>query len=113
MFKKTVDINTAAMMNSMASQRWLGARFQVLDSIIVLFGVTFVSAFNDKLKLETGLVAMLIIWSYNFTITLSFFSQGVSETEAYLTSVERHQDMTQLQQEKDHNTSDALILTKS
>ncbi len=112
-FKSIVDKNTAAMMNFSASQRWLGARFQVLGSLVVLFAALFVVAFNDRLRLETGIVAMLIIWSSNFTITLSFFSQGVSETEAYLTSVERLQDMTQLEQEKDHDTSDSISLETS
>lgn len=100
-FKSTVDENTAAMLNFMASQRWLGSRFQVLGSIVVLFVTIFVVAFNDRLRLDTGIIAMLIIWSYNFTITLGFFSQGVSESEAYITSVERLQEMTRLPQEDD------------
>lgn len=111
LFKSTVNSNTSAMMNFMAAQRWLGSRFQVLGSLVVLFGACFVVAFNDILRLETGLVAMLVIWSSNFTITLGFFSQSVSETEAYLTSVERLQDMTKLPQEKDHETSDSLTLS--
>jgi len=86
-FKRILDDNTSAMMNFMAAQRWLGVRFQVLGSLAVLFAGVFVVAYNDHLKLETGLIAMLIIWSSNFTISLSFFSQAVSETEAYLTSV--------------------------
>jgi len=109
-FKETVDINTSAMMNFMASQRWLGARFQVLGSLLVLFACSFVAAFNDWLRLETGIIAMLIIWSSNFTITLGFFSQGVSETEAYLTSIERLQDMTKLPQERNTQTPNSVAL---
>ncbi len=56
---------------------------------------------------------MLIIWSYNFTITLGFFSQAVSESEAYLTSVERLQGMTQLPQEGNHETPDSTMLRPS
>lgn len=113
LFKATVDKNTAAMMNFMAAQRWLGARFQVLGSLVVLFAASFVVAFNDWLKLETGIIAMLIIWSSNFTITLSFFSQAISETEAYLTSVERLRDLTRLPQENDHKTSELVKLPNS
>ena len=112
-FKATVDENTGAMMNFMAAQRWLGARFQVLGSFVVLFAAFFVVLFNDHLKLDTGIIAMLIIWSTNFTITLGFFSQAVSETEAYLTSVERLQDMTNLPQEKRHETDDSVKLKSS
>ena len=42
---------------------------------------------------------MLLIWSSNFTITLSFFSNAISETEAALTSVERISEMGNLPQE--------------
>mmetsp|Transcript_10664 Transcript_10664/g.16074 ORF Transcript_10664/g.16074 Transcript_10664/m.16074 type:complete len:946 (-) Transcript_10664:1909-4746(-) len=112
-FKATVDSNTAAMMNFMAAQRWLGARFQVLGSLVVLFSSIFVVAFNDWLRLETGIIAMLLIWSSNFTITLGFFSQAVSETEAYLTSIERMRDMTKLPQENDHETSELVKLKSS
>lgn len=101
------------MMNFMASQRWLGARFQVLGSFVGLFAALFVVFFNDRLRLETGIAAMLMIWSINFTITLSFFSQGVSEAEAYLTSVERLEDMKRLPQERDHKTSESTILSTS
>jgi len=98
-FKEVLDCNTSAMMNFMATQRWLGVRFQVLGSFAVLFAGVFVVSYNDKLKLETGLIAILIIWTSNFTITLGFFSQAMSETEAYLTSVERARDMAELPQE--------------
>lgn len=113
LFKSTVDNNTAAMMNFVASQRWLGARFQVLGSLVVLFAITIVVSMNDILRLETGVIAILIIWSSNFTITLGFFSQSVSESEAYLTSVERLQDMTQLPQENDDLTPDSITLKPS
>ena len=89
------------MLNFMASQRWLGSRFQVLGSIVVLFVTIVVVTFNSTLKLDTGIIAMLIIWSYNFTMTLGFFSTGVSQSEAFMTSVERLQEMTRLPQEND------------
>jgi ABC-type multidrug transport system fused ATPase/permease subunit len=94
------------MLNFMAAQRYLGSRFQVLGSFLVLFAATFVVSYNDKLQLETGLIAMLVIWTSNFTITLSFFSQAVSESEAYLTSVERARDMAELPQESEYETID-------
>mmetsp|Transcript_13592 Transcript_13592/g.25525 ORF Transcript_13592/g.25525 Transcript_13592/m.25525 type:complete len:1381 (-) Transcript_13592:42-4184(-) len=103
-FKHALDENTSAMMNFMAAQRWLGVRFQILGSFAVLFGSVFVVSYNNKLKIETGLIAMLIIWASHFTITLGFFSQAVSESEAYLTSVERARDMAELPQESSFET---------
>lgn len=88
------------MMNFMAAQRWLGVRFQILGSLAVLFAAVFVVSNNNLMHLETGFIAMLIIWSSNFTISLSFFSQAVSESEAYLTSMERARDMADLPAEK-------------
>ena len=80
-FKNTLDGNTSAMMNFLAAQRWLGVRFQVLGSCVVLFAGIFVVAYNGVLMIDTGLIAMLIIWTSNFTITLNFFSIGMVETE--------------------------------
>ena len=102
-----MDDNSSAMMNFMAAQRWLGVRFQVLGSLAVLFAAVFVVSNNNLLNLETGLIAMLIIWSSNFTISLSFFSQAVSESEAYLTSMERARDMSELTQESTYDTPEA------
>lgn len=106
-FRKALDDNSSAMMNFMAAQRWLGVRFQVLGSLAVLFAAVFVVSNNNLLNLETGLIAMLIIWSSNFTISLSFFSQAVSESEAYLTSMERARDMSELSQESTYDTPEA------
>merc|ERR1740139_252097 len=110
-FKEVLDRNTSAMMNFMATQRWLGVRFQVLGSFAILFAGSFVVSYNDKLKLETGLIAILIIWTSNFTITLGFFSQAIAETEAYLTSVERARDMAELPQENALETVESVKLS--
>lgn len=107
-FKKVLDANTSAMMNFMAAQRWLGVRFQVLGSFAVLFAGMFIVSYNDKLKIETGLIAILVIWTSNFTITLGFFSQAVSESEANLTSVERARAMAELPQESSSETLESL-----
>jgi len=69
----------------------------------VLFAVAFVVSFNDVLQLEPGIAAILIIWSANFTISLSFFVQGFSEAEASMTSLERVSAMAELPQEE-HNS---------
>ena len=73
-FKAEMDNNTSAMMNFLGAQRWVASRYQLIGSIACLFSSCFIVAANHKLKLEPGIVAMLLIWSSNFTITLSFFS---------------------------------------
>lgn len=112
-FKKALDENTSAMMNFIAVQRWLGARFQTLGSFTVLFASICVVSFNNILRLETGIAAMLVIWTSNFTITLSFFSKAVSESEAYITSLERIDKMDTLPQEAATKTGKDIGLPAS
>lgn len=100
-FRKSLDENSAMMMNFMAAHRWLSVRIQMLGACAVLFSVAFVASFNDILNLDPGIAAILIIWSANFTISLSFFVQGVSESEASMTSLERVLAMTDIPQEED------------
>ena len=100
-FRHSLDENSGMMMNFMAAHRWLAVRIQMLGACSVLFSVAFVASFNDVLNLDPGIAAMLIIWSANFTITLSFFVQGISESEASMTSLERVLAMTEIPQEED------------
>jgi len=100
-FRISLDENSGMMMNFMAAHRWLAVRIQMLGACSVLFSVAFVACFNDVLNLDPGIAAMLIIWSANFTISLSFFVQGISESEASMTSLERVLAMIDIPQEED------------
>jgi len=104
-FRMALDENSRMMMNFMAAQRWLAVRIQLLGACSVLFSVAFVASFNDVLNLDPGIAAILIIWSANFTISLSFFVQGIAESEASMTSLERVLAMTEVPQEEDAKTA--------
>lgn len=110
LFRSALDSNSSAMMNFMAAHRWMSVRIQLVGATAVLFSVCFVVAFNDVLQIEPGIAGMLIIWSANFTISLGFMVQGISESEAAMTSVERVTEMTTLPQESDAETSAAVYL---
>lgn len=99
-FRMALDENSGMMMNFMAAHRWLSVRIQMLGACSVLFSVVFVASFNDVLNLDPGIAAILIIWSANFNISLSFFVQGISESEASMTSLERVFAMTEIPQEE-------------
>ena len=86
-------------MNFMAAQRWLSVRIQMLGATSVLFAVVFVVSLSTNI--QAGIAAMLIIWSANITISLSFFVQGFSDSEASMTSLERMMAMTTITQEED------------
>ncbi|KAL3799546.1 hypothetical protein HJC23_008673 [Cyclotella cryptica] len=100
LFRKALNENSGMMMNFMAAHRWLSVRIQLLGACTVLFAVAFVASFNDILQISPGIAAILIVWSANFTIALSFFVQGISESEASMTSLERAIAMTEISQEE-------------
>ncbi|EJK47265.1 hypothetical protein THAOC_34035 [Thalassiosira oceanica] len=111
-FRSALDLNSGILMNFQSSQRWLAVRIQLLGSLAVLFSVSFVVSFNDVLDLDPGIAAILIIWSANLTISLSFFVLGFSEAEASMTSLERMSAMTRIQQEED-DTKQHEVVDKS
>ena len=90
----------------MSAQRWLGVRIELLGSAVVLAATLLVVTLNDKMGLEPGIVALLIIWSSNFTITLGFLVDSFSEAEAAITSIERVDAMSRLPQEKAMKTNE-------
>lgn len=98
-FRGALDRNSGMMMNFMAAQRWLSVRIQMLGATSVLFTVIFVASFSTNIK--PGIAGMLIIWSANITISLSFFVQGFSDSEASMTSLERIFSMTKILPEED------------
>lgn len=98
-FRTALDNNSGMMMNFMAAQRWLSVRIQMLGATSVLFAVVFVVSLSTNI--QAGIAAMLIIWSANITISLSFFVQGFSDSEASMTSLERMMAMTTITQEED------------
>ncbi|KAL7548579.1 hypothetical protein ACHAWF_011867 [Thalassiosira exigua] len=102
-FRAALDENSGMMMNFMAAHRWLAVRIQMLGACSVFFSIAFVANFNDILNIDPGIGAILIIWSANFNIALSFFVQGISESEASMTSLERVLAMTEIPQEEDES----------
>lgn len=79
----------------------------------MLVSCVLVVCLNDVLKLDPGLVALLIIWSSNFTITLGFLVDNISESEAAITSIERIYSMSELPQEKPMITANDCQVTSS
>ena len=99
-FRSVLDKSTSAIMNFTAAHHWISVRTQIVGAFSVLFSVCVVVLFNHVLVISPGLVAMLIIWSSNFTISLGFMIQAITESEASMTSVERVLTMTELPEEE-------------
>ena len=106
-FFGVADSSGSALLNFISAQRWLGVRIEMLGAIVVLAATLLVVILNDAIALDPGIVALLIIWSSNFTITLGFLVDSFSEAEAAITSIERVDAMSKLPQEKDAKTEDS------
>lgn len=103
-FQTIADTNSSALLNFVSAQRWLGARMELLGSIVVLVSSVLVVCLYETLDIEPGLVGLLIMWSSNFTITLNFLVDTFSETEAAITAIERVDAMADLPREKSMET---------
>lgn len=104
-FQKFVDGNSSAMLNFVASRRWLAVRLETLGAFVTLAASLAITLFNQQLGLTPGLSGLLIVWSSSFTVTLSFLVNAFSEAEAAITSIERMHAMEMLPQEKNMVTS--------
>jgi ABC-type multidrug transport system fused ATPase/permease subunit len=112
-FQDSLDINSSSVLNFISAQRWLGLRIEMLGCVIVLVATVLVVTLNDTLRLEPGIVGLLIIWSSNFTITLGFMMDYFGETEAAITSIERVTGMTTIPQEAAMDTDPLVNLPHS
>lgn len=112
-FQEATDTNSAAMLNYITSQRWLGLRIELLGSVVVLVSSVLVVSLNQTWQLEAGFAALLIIWSSNYTITLQFLVDTFNEAEASITSIERVHAMCELPKEKAMETDEKMRLPDS
>merc|ERR1712166_396287 len=108
-FENIVDVNSSALLNYVSVQRWLGIRMEVLGSLVVLTTSVLVVCLNEQLNTTAGLAGLLITWTSNFTITLSFLVDTFSETEAAITAIERVDAMAELPSERSMETETTIM----
>jgi len=105
-FRAAVNVNSAALLSFVTAQRWLGLRIELLGTVIVLVASVLIISLNNILRIDAGLVGLLILWSSNFTITLGFLVDAFAETEAAITAIERVDAMSRIPQEKPRFTDE-------
>ena len=98
-FRKS-DNSSSALLNFISAQRWIGVRIELMGSFIVLISCLLVVNLNETMGLDAGIVALLIMWTTNLTITLGFLVDFFAEAEAAITSIERVDGMLTIPQEK-------------
>jgi len=98
-FREYMNDNSSAMLNFVASRRWLSVRLETLGALVTLSASFFISTFNKQLGLTPGLSGLLLVWAGMLTTTLGFLLNAFSEAEAAITSIERIHSMEILPQE--------------
>ena len=104
-FESFIDSNSSAMLNFVASRRWLAVRLETLGALVTLGASLAITVFHEQLGLSPGLSGLLLIWASSMTYTLSFLINAFSEVEAAITSIERMHSMEVLPQEASMLTS--------
>ena len=110
-FQKFINDNSSAMLNFVASRRWLAVRLEFLGSVVTLSASFCITMFN--IGLTAGLSGLLIVWSTSMTTILGFLIQAFGEAEAAITSIERMHSLEMLPQEKSMITSEDCKVDKS
>ena len=109
LFREQVDKNTSAMLNFLGAQRWLGLRIELLGALIGMSLSVTIVCFNDSLQIAPGLVGLVIQWGVVFSAALNFFFLRLSESEARITSIERVNETSKLDQEAEWETDPSVV----
>jgi ABC-type multidrug transport system fused ATPase/permease subunit len=112
-FRMKVDKNSSAMLNFLSSQRWLGLRIELLGSSVTFLVCLIIVCFNGTLKINPGLVGLVVQWSVVFSAALNFFFIRLSESEAKITSIERIHQTSSLPMEAAWETDPSMSLDPS
>lgn len=107
-FQGFADESTAAQMNFIGAQRWLGVRIALLGAVVVFVACLLVITLNKFFNLSAGLVALLVRWSAGFTVALGILLDNATEAEGAVTAIERIQKMTEIQQEPGFVTGESV-----
>ncbi|GAX24232.1 hypothetical protein FisN_4Lu593 [Fistulifera solaris] len=98
-FRHLINRNSAAMMNFLAGQRWLGFRIEIMGASLTTASSLIIILANEMLNINAGMVGLLLQWSIVFTSALNFFFLRLTDSEARLTSIERIYNTSQLDSE--------------
>ena len=92
--RKVIETNASVVRVQMTANRWLGLRLEFLGAHMALFSGLICWA--SRSHLSPGLAGLMIFWSVQFTISLTFNIINTTEAEAKLSSVERMFEYSQL-----------------
>ena len=62
LFQNHIDQNSSAMLNFVASRRWLAVRLDVLGACVTLCASLCITVFSDQLGLSPGFAGFFFVW---------------------------------------------------
>ena len=82
-----IDFSQKCYQPSLASNRWLSIRLEILGNVILLFAALFAILGRDTL--DPGVVGLSLSYATSITQTLNFLIRQTSQIETDMVSVER------------------------
>ncbi|MBW0487072.1 hypothetical protein O181_026787 [Austropuccinia psidii MF-1] len=102
-----VDRNQQAYFASIASNRWLGVRLEMIGNILILTAALLsVSGLASSITLDSGMVGVLMSYVLSITQSLNWLVRSATEVETNIVSCERVIEYTKLKQEATFETDE-------
>jgi ATP-binding cassette subfamily C (CFTR/MRP) protein 3 len=100
-FDGLVDDNSASLLLYNTLNHWLGLRLECIGSLVTVCCTTlaFAVLYFGLIDISPAELGVAIMWSFQFTISLTFLVNGSTQAESNMTSVERIEKMSQVVQE--------------
>ncbi|KAG8337592.1 Canalicular multispecific organic anion transporter 1 [Homalodisca vitripennis] len=92
-----VDFNTASLMPSTLSGRWLSVRLETIGNTLIFFAALFAVLARDYL--DPAIVGLSVSYALQITGNLNFAVRLASEVESNSVSIERVKEYSEVQQE--------------
>lgn len=93
-----VDYNLQAYYPSVAANRWLAMRLEMLGNFTILFAAMFIVA--DAKNIESGDAGLSLSYAMSVTQTLNWMVRMATELETNIVAVERMDEYTQIDSER-------------
>lgn len=81
LFQHFINNNSSAMLNFVASRRWLAVRLDLLGACVTLCASLCITVFSDQLNLSPGLAGFFFMWGsskYCSRVIVSFSDNEMS-----------------------------------
>lgn len=78
LFQNHIDQNSSAMLNFVASRRWLAVRLDVLGACVTLCASLCITVFSEQLGLSAGTAGFFFVWGSSKIILSSFLRVATS-----------------------------------